>query len=81
MPIDVRSTAVTLGALGFFVLGLVGWLNGLCPIVCCKRALIGAAAAYAVATVAARAVNAILIDAMAARQAEEEMRSDNDDGN
>jgi len=81
VPIDVRSTAATLAVMGFFVLGFAGWLGGLCPFVCCKRALIGAAATYAVATVVARAVNAILIDAMAERQAERQIRSDHDNRN
>jgi len=81
VPIDVRSMAVTLAVTGFFVLGFVGWLGGLCPLVCCKRALMGAVAAYAVTTLVAHAVNAILIDAMATRQAQRQVRSDHDNAN
>jgi hypothetical protein len=64
MPLHVRSIAVSISVLSFFGLSLIGWLSGLSPYVCCKRAIAGALIAYIAGSVAVRAVNAVLIDAM-----------------
>lgn len=64
MPLHVRSIAVSISVLCFFGLSLVGWLSGLSPYVCCKRAIAGALLSYLAASFAVKAVNAILIDAM-----------------
>ena len=68
MPLHVRSIAVSIAVICFFVLSLVGWICGLSPFVCCKRALIGAALAYIAGGWAVRAINAILVNAMIANQ-------------
>lgn len=68
MPLDARSIAATIAIAGFFLFSFVGWFCGLAPFTCCKRALAGAAVAYFAATFAVKAVNAIVISSMAARQ-------------
>ena len=64
MPLHVRSIAVSISVLSFFGLSLIGWLSGISPYVCCKRAIVGALIAYVAGSVAVKAVNAVLIDAM-----------------
>jgi hypothetical protein len=68
MPIHIRPIAFTIAVIAFFVLGIAGSVVSLTPYTCCKRALLGAVAAYVVAAVAMRAVNAILTQAMIASQ-------------
>ena len=68
MPLHVRSIAVSIAVICFFVLSLVGWICGLSPFVCCKRALIGAVLAYIAGGWAVKAINAILVNAMIANQ-------------
>lgn len=68
MPLHVRSIAVSISVICFFVLSIVGWIYGLSPFVCCKRALIGAALAYIAGGWAVKAINAILINAMISNQ-------------
>jgi hypothetical protein len=64
MPLHVRSIAVSIAVVCFFGLSLIGWISGLLPFTCCKRALLGAALAYIAGTWAVKAINAILISAM-----------------
>ena len=68
MPLHVRSTAVSIAVICFFVMSLIGWAGGLMPFVCCKRALIGAVLAYVAGGWAVRAINSILVDAMLANR-------------
>ncbi len=68
MPLHVRSIAVSIAVICFFGLSLIGWISGLSPFTCCKRALLGAALAYIAGTWAVKAINAILISAMIANQ-------------
>ena len=68
MPLHVRSIAVSIAVICFFVLSLVGWICGLSPFVCCKRALIGAVLVYIAGSWAVKAINAILVNAMIANQ-------------
>ena len=68
MPLHVRSIAVSIAVICFFVLSIVGGVCGLSPFVCCKRALIGAILAYIAGGWAIRAINAILVDAIIANQ-------------
>lgn len=76
MPLNVRSIAVSISVLGFFALSFIGWLSGLSPYVCCKRAIAGAVIVYIVGTVAVKAVNAVLIDAMIESSQEKINRGD-----
>ncbi|MCL5282329.1 MAG: hypothetical protein M1376_20780 [Planctomycetes bacterium] len=66
MLLQIRPIAVRCAVLCFFAIGIVGALGGLAPYTCCQRAVLGAAIAYVVAGLAARAVNAILTQAMIA---------------
>jgi hypothetical protein len=64
MPLNVRSVAVSIGVICFFAIAGIGWISGLSPFTCCKRALVGAAAAYIAGAWAVKAINAILMNAM-----------------
>lgn len=76
MPLHVRSIAVSIAVVCFFIVSLIGWGSGLTPFVCCKRALIGAMLAYIAGGWAVKAVNAILINAMIANQMNQQDGSD-----
>lgn len=68
MPLHVRSIAVSISVICFFVLSFVGWICGLSAYVCCKRALAGAVLAYIAGGLAVKAINAILVNAMISSQ-------------
>lgn len=68
MPLHVRSIAVSISVICFFGLSSIGWISGLTPFVCCKRALIGAVLAYIAGSLAVRAINAVLMNAMISNQ-------------
>ena len=68
MPLHVRSIAVGIAVIFFFGISLIGWISGLSPFTCCKRALAGAVLAYVAGTLAVKAVNSILMHAMIANQ-------------
>lgn len=68
MLLDVRSIAVSTAVICFFVMSFIGWVSDLAPFVCCKRALIGAVLVYVGASWAVRAINMILLNAIAADQ-------------
>lgn len=76
MPLHVRSIAINIAVACFFILSLIGSLSGLSPSVCCKRATIGALLAYIAAAWAIRAINAVLIHAMIAKQVAEQTHCD-----
>jgi hypothetical protein len=75
MPLHVRSIAVSISVICFFVLSMIGWIYGLSPFVCCKRALIGAALAYIAGGWAVKAINAILVNAMISNQVNRQGKS------
>ena len=75
MPLNVRSIAVSIAVICFFVLSIIGGVCGLSPFVCCKRALIGAILAYIAGRWAVRAINAILVDAIIANQVNQQESS------
>jgi hypothetical protein len=64
MPLNVRSIAVSIAVICFFGLSVIGWISGLSPFTCCKRALTGAVCAYIISAYAVKAINAVLINAM-----------------
>jgi len=64
MPLHVKSIAVSIAVTCFFAVAVIGLISGLSPFTCCKRALVGAAAAYIAGAWAVKAINAILINAM-----------------
>ncbi|MHC4460068.1 MAG: hypothetical protein ACYS6W_07020 [Planctomycetota bacterium] len=79
MPLNVRSIAVSIAVICLFGLSLIGWISGLPPFTCCKRALVGAACAYIAATLAVKAINAILINAMVTDQMRQKKEEGSDD--
>jgi hypothetical protein len=80
MPLNVRSIAASLAVLCFFVISCTGWLSGLSPFICCKRAMIGAICGYVAGALAAKAINAVFISAMIDKQMDQrrEETGDND---
>jgi len=79
MVIPTRSIAFSVAVVGFFALSIIGAFGGLPPETCCKRALIGAVVTYVAASVALRAVNTILTEAMIASQVNKDKAGDNED--
>jgi len=69
MPLQVRQIAVSAAVLFFFAVSIIGWISGLCPFSCCKRALVAALVAYVAATLTVKAVNAVLVSAIIKNQA------------
>ena len=64
MPLNVRYTAINLAVITFFVLGFICWLNGLSAFTCCKRAIGGATIAFIATTLAVKAINSIILNAL-----------------
>ena len=64
MLIHVRPIAISVAVISFFGLSFVGLFNGLAPLICCKRALIGAVLAYMATAIVVKTINAILISAI-----------------
>lgn len=79
MPLHVRSIAVSAAVVVFFAVAIAGSISALAPFTCCKRALIGAVFAYIAATLAVKAINAILINAMITKHVKRE-RENNSGG-
>lgn len=68
MPLHVRSIAVSTAVIFFFGFSAVGWLSGLTPYVCCKRAVLGSLLVYVISSIAVKIINMILIDAIVVNQ-------------
>ncbi len=66
MLLHVRSIAVSVSVMCFFVLSFACWLSGQTPFTCCRRAFIGALFAYVAASLAVKGINAVLTNAMIA---------------
>jgi len=64
MILQVRQIAVSVAVLFFFAVSIVGWISGLGPFSCCKRALVGALLGYVAATQTVKVINAILVNAL-----------------
>ncbi len=64
MLLHERSVAGTIAVVCFFAVGVVGWVAGLSPYVCSKRALVGAMVGYVGASLAVKAINAVLTSAL-----------------
>lgn len=78
MDKNAQAAAIQLAVLIFFVMALAGWLWGCSPAACGARALGGAVVMYAVVRIAGRIVVKILIDAIADRQVQRQMKKDNE---
>jgi len=81
MLLHVRSIAVSVSVMCFFVLSFVCWLSGRTPFTCCRRAFIGALFAYVAATLAVKGINAVLTDAMIADRMNRRKEQDRGSGN
>ena len=79
MPLHIKSVAVSIAVTCFFGVSLIGWISGLSPFTCCKRALVGAVLAYIAGVWTVRGVNAIVISAMVTNQMNEQEEKDSDD--
>ena len=77
MPLHVKSIAVSIAVICFFAVAVIGWFSGLSPFICCKRALVGAAAAYIAGAWAVKAINAILLNAMISSRMKQQKEQDN----
>ncbi|MCU0914488.1 MAG: hypothetical protein MUC88_08005 [Planctomycetes bacterium] len=77
MLFQIRPIAVSAAVVCFFVIGMVGAAAGLSPGTCCKRAVLGAALAYVAGGLAARAIHAILTQAIIADQVRKEEPGEN----
>ena len=64
MPIHSRPVAISAAVIMFFALSFVGLFCGLTPLVCCKRAFIGAVLAYIAISITVSVINAVLIKAI-----------------
>lgn len=77
MLLHTRLISVSSAVVCFFVVSLIGWINGFSPFTCCKRALIGAIITYAAAALAVKAINAILLNAMVNSQMKQQKEKTN----
>jgi len=80
MPLHIRSISLSTAVVCFFTVSLIGWVSGLSPFTCCKRALVAAFVVYVIATLAVKAINAILINAMINSQMNQQKEKTNDNG-
>ncbi len=81
MPLNTRPIAINIAVIFFFSLSFVGWIRGLSPFTCCKRAVGGALLAYLAAILAVKIINAILINIIITRQLNEQKENSSGDGN
>ena len=80
MPLQAKPISVSVAVICFFGIALVGWISGLLPFTCCKRAIIAAVVAYAATAIAIKAINSILIDAMIKNQMNQQQRKNSGSG-
>jgi len=72
MPLHPRSVSTSIAVVFLFVISFIGWFADLELLTCCKRALIGAVAAYVVTTIAVNIINNIMIRALVKSRMEEQ---------
>ena len=81
MPLNIRSTAVSIAVICLFAVSFIAWLSGLSPFTCCKRAITAAILTYIAAAFAIKAINAILISAMVENQMRQQKGQNSGDEN
>jgi hypothetical protein len=81
MPLHVKSISISAAVICFFVIAIVGWFSDVSPFTCCKRAIGAAVVAYIATSLAVKAVNAVLIDAMVDNQMKQQKGNANGSGN
>ena len=77
----MKSISVSIAVASLFMISFVGWFAGLDPVVCCKRAVIGAVIVYVGATIVVRFINDILINILVKSQIEQQERDRSERGN
>ena len=80
MPLNVRSIALSTAVMCFFAVSLIGWVSGFAPFTCGKRALTAAFVVYIIITLAVKAINTILINAMINSQMNQQKGKNSDNG-
>jgi hypothetical protein len=80
MPLHVRSISVSAAVICFFGIAVIGWISGLSPFTCCKRALTAAIVVYAAAFWAVKAINTILVNAMIKSKMNQQKEKTSDSG-
>ncbi len=78
MVLQPRPIAFMLAIVGFFALSIVSTIVGLAPDTCCERALGGAIVIYIATSVAVRAINTILTQAMIDSQVNKDATGDSE---
>lgn len=81
MPLNVKSISISAAVLCFFVIAAIGWISGLSSLTCCKRSLIAAAVTYVVTTLAVKAINSILTNAIIENQIDRQKGRTSGSGN
>ncbi|HBG26584.1 MAG: hypothetical protein A2Y10_16210 [Planctomycetes bacterium GWF2_41_51] len=71
MIFNARSISMTIAVVSFFCFAVIGWSNGLSQLTCAKRASIAAFVIYICTSFAVKAVNVILTNAIADKQAQQ----------
>lgn len=79
MLLQRRPIAFSTAVIAFFVLGIIGSIEAVAPYKCCERALLGAAIAYAVASMVVHAINSIVTQAMIASHLNKDRNGDTTD--
>jgi hypothetical protein len=75
MPLNVKLISTNTAVVCFFAIAIIGWIGKISAMTCCKRAVIAAIVAYVVASLAVKAVNAILISAMVTKMVTKEQEN------
>lgn len=81
MPLQSRSISIRIAVISIFVVSFIGWFAGLSPLTCCKKALIGAFAAYLVTQLIVGILNEILFSALVQSQVEAQKKEMSGRGN
>ncbi len=80
MPLHVRSISVSAAVICFFGIAVIGWISGLSPFTCCKRALTAAIVVYVAAVLVVKVINSILINMMIQSQINQQKEKTSDSG-
>ena len=80
MPLYAKSASMHIAVTCFFMIAFIGWFTGLDPLTCCKRAVMGAVAAYLITRILVNIINNILISAFVKARIEEQKKEMNGRG-
>lgn len=80
MPLNAKSISVSASVICFFAIAVIGWISGLSPLTCCKRAMTAAIVVYIAVFLAVKAMNSIFINAMVKNQMIQQKGKNSDSG-